>query len=903
MITPPVNISSPLSSSDLQEIKNSIVGDQFAKLQLFLSNQSLIRNLIEVATSNLDLKREALDILLSLLNLEEDVRYELNEIYSTIVELILRDIKITLNDSDVITYKNIKLVNICLENYGEELRRSGPTLSSFSARNLQHCLLHYIEKWLTTETSVYHSAVIVALMTSLLKDIGKVTRELKDLTERLLTRISQKYIDQLEFKYLLKVSSKPNKMNQIYDPLSNKGVENSATMQFITSPNPVDIHDPVDRSMFYLGVNLYLQIFESPRSRKADFFFDENAMDDNLWKDGNFGLFLSSFLKSDDMNMKCSAVKFAAFPYLCSSRYKLPKQPLRQWLPSMLDCFNYDNIPWWFDPFEILTNLIDLYNHTSPLNNPVTDFLFKTSLLNGLVSLFAKCLCLPYQNRGSINVVAKFIKLCASITSFDEKCRELLLEDKSLLLHAESGLESHLNLLDSFLENKDTFSESLEPELFPPLHDSSITLSWLLLLKSFSRSITALRTSLKRNRLAELLLSLVKRIYLLITDINFKGAGFLKAEISILSATLGVLSNFVVEFSNLQSFILSNGIVDVVGSILREPLFNSKIPWEDEVRREKFTGIATSEVKTNALWVLRHLMYNSHNEEKIELLSSIPMELILQFVNDSNWLVQEQCFQLLRNLTCNSRRIVNILLGNFKDSDLVNNGKKNAPAVRSTYLFEFLAHKMKLLDPSDSHQRKTLEGVLYIIVNITAINENKRQLIIEQDDLLHIIYEILSDKDGEHPEAGTNNDLQIACLWILTNLIWNSSFSSYAHHAPEDYIPSMETSPVRIGSSSGDESNDKATSQDNDEHLDEEISGDEDEDMENEDPDEGDEFVRPYPQQSAVKTKNSALERCSKLVKMGMYDLVKLKTFDKHLAVREKARTLLFHMDLLRKGM
>ena len=185
---------------------------------------------------------------------------------------------------------------------------------------------------------------------------------------------------------------------------------------------------------------------------------------------------------------------------------------------------------------------------------------------------------------------------------------------------------------------------------------------------------------------------------------------------------------------------------------------------------------------------------------------------------------------------------------------------------------------------------------LYIIVNITAINENKRQLVIEQDELLSIIQEILSESGEGNPKYGNNNDLKVACLWILTNLIWNSSFSNYAHSAPEDYFPPGEASPVGDRDKLNEDEASKTNRGEEKEESDEDMHDDDDDDT-------GAEFVRPSLGQPNAIAGTGALERCRKLVKMGLYDLIKKKTFDEYLPVREKARTLLFHMDLLSKGL
>ncbi|CUS23571.1 LAQU0S10e03444g1_1 [Lachancea quebecensis] len=888
-------------SDQLNALKYTLLGDTFAKWNLMVSGQGVIENVVDVAVCGGDLAVEALDVLLSFLNFSNETKAEMGPRYYEVVSNITQKLQISSADPDAILLRKVQLANICAGDY-----EPAPMIT-----NLQTCLLDVLKyKRRRFLPSKHRLAIIVELLACLSKNDGRLDPGLKPATQQLLLDFSRKYGEQLNFRYLYEKKanhSQPSNF-QDYDPLSNPGIGDKLTIPLQTCPDQVDIYDPLDRPKFALSLHIYLRILESS---STDFFETES-----LWECGLFVLLTSSFLKSDDLVLKCCALRFFAYPYICRQELELKREPLELWLPHLVECFNYDNIPWWFDPFDTLTRLVDHYNETTPLNNPVSNFLFDTKTTNGIVRLLAGFLSLEQQTGSTIDIVFKLIKLCASLTSFDEKTRKLLLVDKSILYHAESGLQSHLNLLNSFLSHKDQHLDGLKGVTVPPIYDSGITLSWVLLLKSFSRSVTALRTFLKRNKLASLLLELVKVIFSLTKNYNFDGEQLINAEIQIMSAALGVLSNFVVEFSNLQSFVIENGVMDIVGSILKDPFFNDKIGGSAETPYCTTSNISTAGVQTNALWVLRHLMYNSHNDEKLELLSIIPMEVILQFVNNRNWLVQEQCFQLLRNLTCNSRRVVNMLLESFSDSDTSFDSSRGGGRIESTYLFEFLAHKLKMLDSNDLNQRKTLEGVLYVIVNITATNENKRQLVIEQDELLRLIKSILAENAESDHTAHSKTDIQIASLWILTNLIWASTTSNFHMHAtePHSVMDLDETNPAR--SSGGDDlQNNKTQSQESDDPYDEDMSDSfKDEEEENQDKEGGgsspfadnrgliDGFERSKQVRGASKLKISAAERCSKLVKMGFYDIVKLKTLDTQLRVREQAKLLLFHMELLRKG-
>lgn len=898
----PGTMSGGLPEDDLKRLSNILIGDQSAKVQILMPSQRhIFGELLKFGTvSSTNFLK--LDILSIILNLEEDVRIELGQCFLDAVDKVYQikslpqGLATTVSDA-ALNYKYVKLINICL--------KSCETCFYPHAQALQEGLTRLLYRCLETSdrlATVEDKECVIELLTFFLQ----ITKQWQPLClgflvplERLLLQIAGKYAWNVNFKYVIRVKTSKSKPASVkYNPLSNKGLELNSSI-----PNAIEINNPLDKKLLSLGSALFASLYAR---------YDNH--NESLLEQESFEIVISSLLKSSDIDLKCCALDFFICPLLNRPKFWQQKQRLKQILPYLVDSFNYQPLPWWFDPFDRLNSLIELYHRHEPLNNPVISFLSKTNVVYGLLTLFSQCLSLKYQNNSTLRSLTKFIRLCASLSAFDELYRSLLLEEKALIHHLENGMEEHLNLLEEFLLNKELIIhlEGDDALSLPPLYDSEITIAWLLLLKSFSRSVTALRTSLKRNRLAELLLNLLRSTYKACQECEFAGHDFLKAEIGIMGITLGGICNFVVEFSYLQSFMLKNGIVEIIGEILTDPLFNAKKPWPDGKRRQVFEGISTDEVETNALWVLRHLMYNCQNSEKLDLLTKIPMSTILEYINDSSWSVQEQCFQLIRNLTCNSRKVVNILLENFKNVHYERDPNTGQPkTVGGTYLFEYLARKMKLLNPSDVVQRKTLEGILYILVNLAAVNENKKELVIEQDEILNILHDILSENPQKASRYGNDSKLKLASLWVLNNLLWNSMISRYTHYALEGYTPSQESDSralIHRNTPFNNNDVDKILMDEEEEREEEEEYGEdyrEEDDEETSDTSENDEeFVHhSLSTDSASQHANrAAIERCNKLVNMGMYDLVKKNIFDESLSVREKARTLLYHMDLLLKG-
>jgi len=177
-------------------------------------------------------------------------------------------------------------------------------------------------------------------------------------------------------------------------------------------------------------------------------------------------------------------------------------------------------------------------------------------------------------------------------------------------------------------------------------------------------------------------------------------------------------------------------------------------------------------------------------------------------------------------------------------------------AVGSTYLFEFLARKLRLLDVHDISQKRTLEAILYIIVNIAAVNENKKELVLEQTDILRLIYQILSETPNNSEKYGNNSELKLACLWILHNILWDSNRHENSRNA---LYSNAENSSTSTNNSSQTLEGVESTSN---------YSG-----------------LRPN---VSMKT----VDRCERLQELGFRDLVKTAVLDSNINVRQKATNL-----------
>lgn len=949
----PPKISMPIDKQLGTVIGIDFIEDPLLKANIIMDPEfiwvnSLLQDL-SIETPTVQQKR--LESLYSLMDIDDLLRNEISPFYSKVVSNLYENIYLfrTLRDSHILTnLKYIRLINLCVDKCSSEpfshsllLREylfylldqlGGKSDKNFTVKGKENTTdtidndkLHQVDP--IEDVSVNLKLLISELIFFFLLNIGgkgvEINMNFKFHLEDLIFLLVNKHIGKLDFKYALKVKLPTNKIDRpflarssskssrshtnsptpyeahnslTYDYTSNKGILLSNSI-----PNPVQINNSVERTLLARSLVLYTTTGTENRELPS-----------LLWKNQHILLFTSSLVKCHDIDLRLAALKFLLHPIIYKKEvYKNDRQTLVKYLPYLFQSLDYEYLPFWFDPFEIITNLMALFNEINPSNNPVTFYINHSNSYEPFLELLSRSIRLSKDNEYMSETLIRMIQLWASLAAFDEKTRTTVITIPGLLSRLGYDIKAHTNLLNEFIEYYLSISSTGSSEMneiqFPPLHDSRLVLSWLQLLKAFSRSVTALRTKLQKAHLTETLTRLLTTCYK-VTQVAYNvGDDFLKMELQIMGLALGNICNFMVEFSSLQASVLQTDFLGTIKNILDDNLFNTNTETNvNDERTTVFRTINLEDVKTYSLWILRHLMYNCQNTEKMKLLEQIPFDIILDFVNDPSWPVQEQCFQLLRNLTCNSRRVVNLLLEKFKYVEYVtdpNTGSTNQ--VNSTYLFEYLSRKMRLLNVREKTQRKTLEAILYILNNIAAVNENKKKLVVEQDEILLILKDILSGSSQNSSKYGNDSELKLASLWVLNNLLWNSSLSTYTQYVLEGYTA---TAGNNYNSSSNNNSSDSNGSINSPSNYNDDLKpylgrthgGSSSRAGTGDDKD----FIHPYDNLNSagsIHANDSTVERCQKLANIGLYGLVKQNIFDESLDVREKARTLLYHMDLLLK--
>ena len=836
---------------------NALIDDDYDRVTLLVDqNKTLLNSLLRVSTQDeLHTQHMKLDNLYLLIKLDHNIRCQINPQFTSYVSRVLLEIKLyeTLQDNDITTnLKYFKLLNKGIT-VGDTLGLGYTNLQFDFIHKFFHEIIENCEYMIPSDSNYAKLIIEMLKYFMFVKDQNNenmLPLQLIQSMINIIRKLSNKLLYTINYKYITVSKMKLEEHKDLHSEMTYNITDNNIK-NVITVPNPC-----VVENIYEIEAIQYSLVIITSKKNIDDLF-------KSISDDTDITVFIQSLLKHSNINLKCAALKYFLYPYFNSVNSWRDTKTIRQVMPFLLKIFDFKCIPWWFDPFDTLLKLMEIYNRKMPGGNPVVTFLKRTNLVHGFMELFFIELGKQPNLTGQQTRMTQFIHFFAYCSAFDENYRIEILKNNTLILQLKQDIKEHITLLQDFLSNVEMLA-SMTKE-FPALYNSTKVVAWLELLRSFSRSTAALRTTLKRNNLTKDVMKLLDLTYKISKTCYFAGNDFLQSEIKVMGLSLGILCNFIVEFSNVQYFLTDQGIVDICGEILTDPLFNPKKNWINLSRKMAFEKINVEEVKTNTLWVIRHLMYNSQNKEKLSLLDKISIDTILDFVNDPYWSVQQQCFQVIKNLTCNSRKVINFLLERFKNVRYtVDPVDGSRVAVGSTYLFEFLARKLRLLDAHDLAQRKTLEAILYIIVNIAAVNENKKELVLEQTDILMVMHRILSEDHENFETYGNNSELKLACLWILHNILWDSN-------RPDD-----------MSSSNLSSSQDDIDSTPESVHTSGHVIRD---GFVGLDTERGRNVAPTHPSVKAVA-------RCKRLQELGFCELVKIAATDSNINVRQKATNL-----------
>lgn len=229
--------------------------------------------------------------------------------------------------------------------------------------------------------------------------------------------------------------------------------------------------------------------------------------------------------------------------------------------------------------------------------------------------------------------------------------------------------------------------------------------------RSLSRSVKNLRTALVDAGMVSPLLALLSDASLLVQK-----------------TACAALCNLVLDFSPMKEAVLREGGVARLVELVESP---------------------EADLRLNALWALKNLLYLAETEIKTATMEKITYERLAALTMDPEPLVQEQTLNLIRNLVCEKEQDIAEVLARFGETRLI-------------ALIE-----SKLSSPYD----EIVLHSCYVIANAcTATSIAPKNAVMASPAILDKISHLLA--------PGQNHDLQLAALWCVINLTWTADTGS-----------------------------------------------------------------------------------------------------------------------------
>lgn len=255
--------------------------------------------------------------------------------------------------------------------------------------------------------------------------------------------------------------------------------------------------------------------------------------------------------------------------------------------------------------------------------------------------------------------------------------------------------------------------------------------------RSLSRSVKNLRTALVDAGMCTPLMRLLD-----------------DPSIVVQKTACAALCNLVLDFSPMKEAVLREGGVS---------------------RLVQLTGSPDPELRGNALWALKNLLYLADTPIKLATMEQLTFERLARLADDPQTTVQEQALNLLRNLVCEKEADISEVLSRVGEARLIaliehkvnDGGNKNGVGHNG-------GNRTSVESPTSAQSTMTEDIImhaLYVVANAcTAASSAPKDAVMASQPILERINSLL--------QVGTRADLQVAALWCVINLTWTEDAGS-----------------------------------------------------------------------------------------------------------------------------
>ncbi|VEU24137.1 DEKNAAC105377 [Brettanomyces naardenensis] len=335
-------------------------------------------------------------------------------------------------------------------------------------------------------------------------------------------------------------------------------------------------------------------------------------------------------------------------------------------------------------------------------------------------------------------------------------------------------LERHASLCKG-LAAKDQLSTR---ELRALRLSSELTLSTCYLMRAMSRSASMLRTFLIDLDPVELLVNLSCAPIVNITGIDDDLA---EREVVLRSVVLGIMANLVVEFSAVRE------------RFFQIDLYNLLRRYIEPKGESSSVSASSTLLRVSALQVIRNSLYSDDSVFKQQFTSGSALDLIFELCEDPSDKVQQQCFNILRNISVTSLAHSARLYDSYAISSARSKtGDKD--------FLEFLRRHLE-----SAQNPETTTAINYILVHFASSTLQSKLLLTQNESLLKKLLELLKEPIPEGASEDEDDKywkVKLSIVWIVTNLTWREETS--ASDTEDSDAESNEEGAMDIDQSSAD---------------------------------------------------------------------------------------------------
>ncbi|KAF8634530.1 hypothetical protein AX15_000830 [Amanita polypyramis BW_CC] len=245
-------------------------------------------------------------------------------------------------------------------------------------------------------------------------------------------------------------------------------------------------------------------------------------------------------------------------------------------------------------------------------------------------------LCLAAYERGCLESLAALIREITPLEAAEEWGEDEA-ESLSSLREAALILMAALSLLSPDIRRSVADELNLLPFAKSSLRHKHYGVRYAACqcIRALSRSVQALRTNLVDSGVGMAVLKIVMQGLVVNGAVKVAREGEIESDRRVLSVALSIVCNCVNDFSPLRNVYLTNGLLTRLVQM---------IEMDDDLRRD-------------ALWVIKNLLVKTSFDEKREVMNTLGWGRLVELLDHPDTRIQEQAFNIIRNLSENEEGI------------------------------------------------------------------------------------------------------------------------------------------------------------------------------------------------------------------------------------------------------